>query len=84
MRAFLDAKRTTIATFKCLGAPAFVVVMIYLIQIVLIALAGVAIGLVFGAIAPMLASQFMAEFLPISTAPQLYPGPLALAALSVC
>ncbi|HEY0121549.1 MAG TPA: ABC transporter permease [Rhizobium sp.] len=81
VRAFLDAKRTTIATFKCLGAPAFVVVMIYLIQIALIALAGVAIGLVFGAIAPMLASQFMAEFLPISTAPQLYPGPLALAAL---
>ncbi|MBB3611873.1 ABC transporter permease [Rhizobium sp. BK602] len=81
VRAFLDAKRTTIATFKCLGAPASVVVMIYLIQIGLIALAGVAIGLVLGAIAPLIASQFMAEFLPISTAPRLYPGPLMLAAL---
>ena len=81
VRAFLDSKRTTIATFKCLGAPASVVVMIYLIQIALIALAGVAIGLVLGALAPVLASQFMADFLPISTAPRLYPGPLALAAL---
>ena len=81
VRAFLDSKRTTIATFKCLGAPASVVVMIYLIQIALIALASVAIGLVLGALAPVLASQFMADFLPISTAPRLYPGPLALAAL---
>lgn len=81
VRAFLDAKRTTIATFKCLGAPASVVMTIYLIQIGLIALAGVAIGLVLGAVPPLLASQFMAEFLPISTAPRLYPGPLMLAAL---
>ncbi|NEI70598.1 FtsX-like permease family protein [Rhizobium lusitanum] len=81
VRAFLDSKRTTIATFKCLGAPAFVVVLIYLIQIAVIALAGVAAGLVLGAIAPVIASQFMAEFLPISTAPRLYPGALTLAAL---
>ncbi|MBB3385899.1 MULTISPECIES: ABC transporter permease [unclassified Rhizobium] len=81
VRAFLDSKRTTIATFKCLGAPAFVVVLIYLIQIAVIALAGIAIGLVLGAIAPMIASQFMAEFLPISTAPRLYPGALTLAAV---
>ncbi|MBB6485325.1 ABC transporter permease [Rhizobium lusitanum] len=81
VRAFLDSKRTTIATFKCLGAPAFVVVLIYLIQIAAIALAGVAVGLVLGAIAPMIASQFMAEFLPISTAPRFYPGPLMLAAV---
>ncbi len=52
-----------------------------MIQIALIALAGIAVGLVLGAIAPLLASQFMAEFLPISTAPRLYPGPLTLAAL---
>lgn len=81
VRAFLDSKRTTIATFKCLGAPAFVVVMIYLIQIAMIALAGILVGLVIGAIAPLLAAQFMAQFLPISTAPTLYPGPLTLAAL---
>ncbi len=81
VRAFLDAKRTTIATFKCLGAPAAVVVWIYLFQIGIIAAAGILIGLVFGALSPMLAAQFLAQFLPVSTDPTLYPGALLLAAL---
>ncbi|OWK23570.1 hypothetical protein AJ87_34410 [Rhizobium yanglingense] len=49
VRAFLDAKRTTIATFKCLGAPAGVVVLVYLFQIAIIAFAGILFGLVIGA-----------------------------------
>ncbi len=81
VRAFLDSKRTTIATFKCLGAPAATVVLIYLFQIGIIALAGIAIGLVIGALAPMLAAQFLAQFLPMSTAPTLYPVALSLAVL---
>lgn len=81
VRAFLDAKRTTIATFKCLGAPAAVVVWIYLFQIAIIAAAGILIGLVLGALSPMLAAQFLAQFLPVSTDPTLYPGALVLAAL---
>jgi len=39
------------------------------------------IGLVFGALSPMLAAQFLAQFLPVSTDPTLYPGALLLAAL---
>jgi putative ABC transport system permease protein len=81
VRAFLDAKRTTIATFKCLGAPAAVVVWIYLYQIAIIASGGILIGLVLGALSPMLAAQFLAQFLPVSTDPTLYPGALLLAAL---
>ncbi|NKM32394.1 ABC transporter permease [Rhizobium laguerreae] len=81
VRAFLDSKRTTIATFKCLGAPAQVVVLIYLFQIAIIALGGILIGLVIGALSPMLAAQFLAQFLPVSTAPTLYPGALLLATL---
>ncbi|MBB3313519.1 putative ABC transport system permease protein [Rhizobium sp. BK196] len=81
VRAFLDAKRTTIATFKCLGAPAAVVVWIYLFQIAIIAAVGILIGLVLGALSPMLAAQFLAQFLPVSTDPTLYPGALLLAAL---
>ncbi|MBY3279530.1 ABC transporter permease [Rhizobium laguerreae] len=81
VRAFLDSKRTTIATFKCLGAPAQVVVLIYLFQIAIIALGGILIGLVIGALSPMLAAQFLAQFLPVSTAPALYPGALLLATL---
>ncbi len=81
VRAFLDAKRTTIATFKCLGAPAGVVVLVYLFQIAIIAFAGILFGLVIGALSPMLAAQFLAQFLPVSTEPTLYPDALLLAAL---
>ncbi|UWU27864.1 ABC transporter permease [Rhizobium sp. WSM1274] len=81
VRAFLDSKRTTIATFKCLGAPAQVVVLIYLFQIAIIALGGILIGLVIGALSPIFAAQFLAQFLPVSTAPTLYPGALLLATL---
>ncbi|MFL5018279.1 MAG: ABC transporter permease [Rhizobium sp.] len=81
VRAFLDSKRTTIATFKCLGAPAQVVVLIYLFQIAIIALGGILIGLVIGALSPIFAAQFLAQFLPVSSAPTLYPGALLLATL---
>ncbi|QIO73717.1 ABC transporter permease [Rhizobium leguminosarum] len=81
VRAFLDSKRTTIATFKCLGAPAQVVVLIYFFQIAIIALGGILIGLVIGALSPMFAAQFLAQFLPVSTTPTLYPGALLLATL---
>ncbi|MGR9416034.1 ABC transporter permease [Rhizobium leguminosarum] len=81
VRAFLDSKRTTIATFKCLGAPAQVVVLIYLFQIAIIALGGILIGLVIGALSPMFAAQFLAQFLPVSTTPTLYPDALLLATL---
>lgn len=80
VRAYLDSKRAIIATFKCLGAPAAMITQIYLIQIMIIASAGIAAGLVLGAIAPMIANQFLASFLPVSTDIALYPGALALAA----
>ncbi|PDT17196.1 glycosyl transferase family 1 [Rhizobium sp. J15] len=81
VRAFLDSKRTTIATFKCLGAPAATVVLIYLFQIAIIAFGGIMAGLVIGALSPIFAAQFLAQFLPVSTAPALYPGALLLATL---
>ncbi|MDK4735709.1 ABC transporter permease [Rhizobium sp. CNPSo 3490] len=81
VRAFLDSKRTTIATFKCLGAPAAVVVLIYLFQIAIIALGGIMAGLVIGALSPIFAAQFLAQFLPVSTEPTLYPSALLLATL---
>ncbi|MDT9081522.1 FtsX-like permease family protein, partial [Escherichia coli] len=73
VRAYLDAKRSVIATFKCLGAPAALVAMIYLAQILMIALIGIVIGLVLGALIPFVAAQFLADLLPISTAFHLYP-----------
>lgn len=81
VRAFLDSKRTVIATLKCLGAPASVVVMVYFFQITVVAIIGILAGLVLGAIAPLVASYYLAGFLPISTEPTLYPGALLLAAM---
>lgn len=80
VRAFLDAKRTTIATFKCLGAPASVVTMIYLFQIMLLAAIGIAIGLVIGAISPFIAFRYLEGVLPVPEQATIYGGALAIAA----
>jgi putative ABC transport system permease protein len=81
VRAFLESKRGVIATFKCLGAPSFIVTLIYLFQILLVTLVGIAAGLVVGAIAPMIASRLLVGILPVSDVTALYPDALALAAL---
>ncbi|MCO6184745.1 ABC transporter permease [Rhizobium sp. L1K21] len=81
VRAYLDSKRSVIATFKCLGAPASTITEIYLIQIALIALVGIIIGLILGAVAPLIANSYLAAFLPVQTGFRLYPGALGLAAL---
>lgn len=81
VRSYLDGKRSVIATFKCLGAPASLVAAVYLAQILMIALIGIAVGLVLGALIPYVAAQFLADMLPISTSFELYPSALGLAAL---
>ncbi|MGN7294960.1 ABC transporter permease [Rhizobium sp. SAFR-030] len=81
VRAFLDAKRTTIATFKCLGAPATVVTLIYLIQILLIGMVGIVIGLAMGAAAPFVALGFLRDILPVPAEATIYPAALGMAAL---
>jgi len=80
VHAFLAQRTTTVATLKCLGAPARLVQRIYLIQVLSLAGIGIAIGLLFGAVAPFAAAPVVARLLPVELAPGLYPGPLALAA----
>ena len=81
VRAFLDSKRATIAAFKCLGAPGFVVTAIYFFQIMMIAAVGVVIGLAIGAATPLVAVSFLRDVLPVSAHVAFYPGALGLAAL---
>ncbi|MEM9999742.1 MAG: ABC transporter permease [Pseudomonadota bacterium] len=75
VRAFLDSKRDVIATFKCLGAPADFVSLIYFMQIMAIGLVGIALGLALAALAPFAATAALAGVLPL---PQggtgFYPG----------
>jgi putative ABC transport system permease protein len=81
VRAYLDSKRSVIATFKCLGAPASLVALVYLAQIALIAAAGILIGLVAGALMPMVAMRFLEGILPVPAEAALYPSALVLAAV---
>ena len=80
VRAHLASRMNTIATLKCLGAPADTVFAIYLIQLGLLAAAGIVIGLVLGACVPLAAAQGLAGLLPVQIKFGIYPTALAQAA----
>ena len=80
VHAFLTQRRPTIATLKCLGAPAALVLRVYLMQVMGLAAIGITGGLIAGAAAPMIAAPLLADLLPVSLAVSIYPGPLLLAA----
>ena len=77
--SFVDLKRPAIATFKCLGASGRLILQIYLLQILILAGLGIAIGLLIGAALPFIAKSLLADLLPISAAADFYPAELALA-----
>lgn len=81
VRAFLDTKQNVIATLKSVGASGGFVFRVYLIQIMILATIGIAIGLVLGAIIPFVASGFLGDLLPVNAAVGVYPQELALAVL---
>ena len=81
VRAWILARARTIATLRCLGAPAGMVFAAGLIQIGLLSALGIAVGLVLGALLPFAAAAALADVLPVAPRTGLYPGPLAEAAL---
>ncbi|MFK4820638.1 ABC transporter permease [Ochrobactrum quorumnocens] len=81
VRAYLDGKRGVIATFKSLGAPARFAVLVYLVQIMVIGLIGIAIGLVLATIMPFAAAAALANYLPVAGGGGFFPDALALAAV---
>ncbi|MSO71537.1 MAG: FtsX-like permease family protein [Alphaproteobacteria bacterium] len=80
VQAYLGGKTAVIATLKCLGAPTTLVVRVYLLQILALSALGIAIGLIFGAVAPFAAAAFIGDRLPVDARFALYPKPLVLAA----
>ncbi|MGQ9366375.1 ABC transporter permease [Azospirillum sp. ST 5-10] len=80
VRAHLDQRAATVATMKCLGAPGALVFETYLAQILILAALGIAIGLVLGAVAPLLLGAFLEGLLPVAVHVGVYPGALAIAA----
>ncbi|HVL20970.1 MAG TPA: FtsX-like permease family protein, partial [Amaricoccus sp.] len=81
VRAHMEARTATIATLKTLGATGGTVFAIYLIEIALLALVGIALGLVVGAVLPAIAIPLLADRLPVPVTAGLHPAALAEAAL---
>ncbi|MCV6545773.1 MAG: FtsX-like permease family protein [Cohaesibacter sp.] len=67
VRAFVVSRQSVIASYKCLGAPGRLVVLIYLVQITLIALLAIGIGLFFAMLVPFGLALALPDNLPIAS-----------------
>ncbi|MEP2641282.1 FtsX-like permease family protein [Roseobacter sp.] len=81
VRAYLAGKTSVIATLRTLGATRRVIFQTYFLQIGALSLCGIAMGVVLGALVPVVAAPLIADRLPIPTAFAIYPAPLIEAAL---
>jgi putative ABC transport system permease protein len=81
VRAWLEGRARTIATLRCLGASARLILVTFLIQIFAICGTGILIGIIAGACIPAAALALFGDELPVPARLGFYPGPLALAAL---
>lgn len=79
--AFVGRRTATIATLKCLGVSQADVFGLFLTEIMLVALLGVAVALMAGAATPWLASALFGSVLPLPVAAAVAWRPLGLAAL---
>lgn len=77
---FIESKLATIATLKCVGASGRTVTTIYLLLTGLLAIAGIALGLLVGAFAPMAMLPLVTQVLPVVARGGVYWQPLVQAA----
>ena len=76
VRSYLSGKTEVIAILRTLGADRSTIFQTYFLQIGVLSLLGVAMGMVLGAIAPMLLAPLIEARLPIPASFALYPLPL--------
>jgi len=81
VRSYLDGKLETIATLKTLGATGRVIFTIYFIQVGILSLIGITLGLILGALVPLLLGPVIEAQLPVPAVFTLYAGPLIEAAI---
>ncbi len=81
VKAFVERKRQTIATMKCLGATSRQIQAIYLVQVLILACAGIALGLLAGSLAPAIAAETLRSVLPVALVMTMQPAALLLAAV---
>lgn len=80
VRSYLEAKISTIATLRTLGATGGLIFQTYLLQIACLVALGVAIGLVLGVGVPLLFAGPIQAALPFPATITLYPRPVLEAA----
>ena len=78
---FIAGKTATIASLKCLGASNRLVFAAYLLEVLALAVLGIAVALFLGMVAPVAVAPLLAGVLPVSIRFAIHPAPLALAAL---
>lgn len=81
VKSHLDAKTETIAIFKTLGAEARTIYAVYFLQIGLLALLGIAIGIIGGTALPLLAAPLVEARLPVPAEFRIYARPIVEAAI---
>jgi putative ABC transport system permease protein len=79
VKSHLDRKRDAIATMKAVGATGGRIFSIYLVQVLMLAAIGSAIGLVAGAILPFAVTGFFGAIIPLPIVPSIQPLELLLA-----
>ena len=79
--SYLDERALTIATLKCLGAPARLIFQVYYLQIMVLTGVGLAIGLGIGAGLPALMASLLEPMLPFRIVQGVHVAPLVIAAL---
>lgn len=81
VRAYLIRKTETIATLRTLGADRATIFQTYVFQIAILSAIGIAIGLVLGALGPVLLAPLIQTYLPVPANFAIYPQPMGQAAL---
>jgi putative ABC transport system permease protein len=76
VRAYMMGRINTIATLKCLGAPAETIFRMYLVQITILSAIGIGLGLIVGAVIPIIAGQALEGLLPVNAQFGVYPASL--------
>ncbi|HEX6866188.1 MAG TPA: FtsX-like permease family protein, partial [Caulobacteraceae bacterium] len=79
--AYLEQRKESIAVLKALGADGAFVRNVYVAQIGVLAALGIAIGVAVGAVVPLVLGRIAGDNLPVPALFDLYPWPLAKAAL---
>jgi len=78
---YVESRTGSIATLKCLGASNALIFSAYLLQLLVMAASGIAMGLAVGGAAPMVIAPLIKGVLPVTVQSGLYVEPLAIAAL---